>query len=107
MIAHNVYFTLFDNSAAARQTLLAACWKYLSIHPGIVYFACGTLAEDHVRSVNDRDWDVGLHVVFVDKAAHDYYHDHPTHQQFVAESESNWKASRVFDTVLTSEEQAQ
>lgn len=107
MIAHNVYFTLFDNSAAARQKLLDDCWKYLSIHPGTVYFACGILAEDHVRSVNDRDWDVGLHVVFEDKAAHDYYHDHPDHQKFVAENEGNWKASRVFDTVLISKETAQ
>ena len=34
MLAHNVYFTLKDNSAAARQQLLAACNKYLSKHPG-------------------------------------------------------------------------
>jgi hypothetical protein len=39
-------------------------------------------------------------VIFADKAAHDYYHDHPDHQQFVAEMQSNWAASRVFDTWL-------
>lgn len=100
MIAHNVYFTLKDNSPAAKRALLDACAKYLTGHPGTIHLWCGTLAEDHVRDVNDRDWDVGLHVIFQDKAAHDYYHDHPNHQQFVAEMGSNWAASRVFDTWL-------
>jgi quinol monooxygenase YgiN len=100
MIAHNVYFTLIDNSEAAVQTLLAACRKYLVDHPGMVSFACGTLAVDHVRDVNDLDWDVGLHIVFTDKAAHDQYQDAPRHHQFVAESKPNWKRARVFDTVL-------
>ena len=100
MIAHNVYFTLNDNSVAAVQTLLAACRQYLVDHAGIVSFACGILAVDHARAVNDRDWDVGLHIVFTDKAAHDQYQDAPRHHQFVAESKPNWKRARVFDTVL-------
>ncbi|MCX6029338.1 MAG: Dabb family protein [Chloroflexi bacterium] len=100
MIAHNVYFTLIDNSEAAVQMLLAACQKYLVDHPGIASFACGPLAIDHARDVNDRDWDVGLHIVFTDKAAHDRYQDAPLHQQFIAESKLNWKRVRVFDTVL-------
>ena len=101
MIAHNVYFTLIDDSAAAVQTLVDACRKYLAVgHPGMVSFACGTLAADHVRDVNDRDWQVGLHIVFTDKAAHDRYQDAATHHQFVAESKPNWKRARVFDTVL-------
>ena len=49
--------------AAVRQ-LLDACQKYLVDHPGILAFACGTLAVDHVRPVNDRDFDVSLHVTF-------------------------------------------
>ena len=100
VIAHNVYFTLKDNSPEAKRALLDACHKYLSHHAGTIHFWCGVLAEDHVRDVNDRDWEVGLHVIFEDKAAHDYYHDHPDHQQFVAEMQPNWAASRVFDTWL-------
>jgi Stress responsive A/B Barrel Domain len=100
VIAHNVYFTLKDNSPESKRALLDACHKYLSHHPGTIHFWCGVLAEDHVRDVNDRDWEVGLHVIFEDKAAHDYYHDHPDHQQFVAETQPNWAASRVFDTWL-------
>jgi hypothetical protein len=100
VISHNVYFTLNDNSPAAKKTLIDACRAYLTDHPGMVSFACGTLREDHVRPVNDRDWDIGLHIVFTDKAAHDRYQASPRHHQFVAESEGNWKRARVFDTEL-------
>ena len=100
MIVHDVYFTLFDNSPAARRRLLDACRKYLVDHQGILGFACGTLAEDHARPVNDRDFDVSLHVTFADKAAHDRYHTSEAHDRFVAESESNWKQARVFDSVV-------
>ena len=100
MIAHNVYFTLKDESAEARATLLAACREYLTGHPDQVSFACGTLADGFERPVNDRDWDVSLHIVFTDKAAHDRYQDSDRHHQFVAESQSNWVRARVFDTEL-------
>ena len=76
-LAHNVFFTLQDNSAAARQRLLDGCQKHLAHHAGIVFFACGVLAEDMRREVNDRAFDVGLHIVFADQAAHDIYQDMP------------------------------
>jgi hypothetical protein len=100
MLAHNVYFALIDNSEVARQTLLDACHKYLVNHPGEMSFACGILAADHARPVNDRDWDVGLHIVFADKGAHDQYQASAAHNQFVAETRDNWKKARVFDTEL-------
>jgi hypothetical protein len=99
MLAHNVYFALKDNSPAARQRLVAACKKYLSKHPGTVFFAAGVLAEALKREVNDRDFDVGLHVIFTDQAAHDRYQDAPDHLQFIAENKDNWKKVRVFDSV--------
>ena len=71
MLAHNVYFSLTDHSAAAKEELVAACKKYLSGHPGTVFFAAGTLAEDLDRPVNDRDFDVSLQIIFKNKAAHD------------------------------------
>jgi hypothetical protein len=100
MISHDVYFTLIDNSAEARATLLAACRKYLTDHPDQISFACGTRAEGFARPVNDRDWDVSLHIVFTDKEAHDRYQDSARHHQFVAESQPNWVRARVFDTEL-------
>jgi len=97
MLAHNVFFTLTDNSPEARQNLVADCKKYLTGHPGTVFFAAGTLAAELQRPVNDRDFDVALCVVFQDQAAHDRYQDAPRHHQFIKENQHNWKSVRVFD----------
>ncbi len=98
VLAHDVYFALNDNSAAARAKLVDACKKYLSGHEGAVSFAVGTLAGEMNRPVNDREYDVSLHVYFKDKTAHDTYQDHPRHKQFIAENQANWKKVRVFDS---------
>ncbi|MFQ3593581.1 MAG: Dabb family protein [Gemmataceae bacterium] len=99
MIVHNVYFRLKDRSTEARASLVAACRKYLPGHDGIVFFACGVVCDDLAREVNDRDWDVGLHIVFTDKTAHDVYQTTPAHGQFIAENQANWDKVRVFDTL--------
>lgn len=97
LLVHNVYFALKDKSPAARDTLLAACRKYLTDHPGTEFFAVGTLA-DLDRPVNDRDFDVGLHVIFRDQAAHDAYQTHARHIQFIEENKAGWAKVRVFDS---------
>ena len=99
-LAHNVYFSLNDNSEAAKEKLVAACKKYLSGHPGAVSFAVGELAKDMKRPVNDQEFDVSLHVVFSDKAAHDTYQKSAKHLKFIAENKDNWKKVRVFDSYL-------
>jgi hypothetical protein len=101
LLAHNVYFALKDNSPEAIRTMLAACRKYLSGHPGEVFFAVGTLAAELNRPVNDRDFDVGLHIIFMDQAAHDRYQEDPRHVQFIQENQGNWKKVRVFDSVAS------
>lgn len=100
MLAHNVYFALTDASRDARDRLIAACKKYLSHHPGTVFFACGTLAQELNRPVNDRDFDVALHIIFQTQADHDRYQDAPDHHRFVEENKPNWKKVRVFDSVV-------
>jgi len=100
MLAHMVYFSLKDNSAEAKQKLVAACDKYLSKHPGEVFYGTGTRCEDLDRPVNDRDFDVALHIVFADRAAHDKYQDAPRHKQFIDENKENWKKVRVFDAEI-------
>ena len=101
MLSHDVYFALTDNSPKARQTLVDSCKKYLSKHPGEVFFAVGTLADDFKRDVNDRGFDVALHIVFQDRAAHDKYQDAERHKQFIEEGKANWKKVRVFDSYVT------
>lgn len=99
-LAHNVFFKLKDASPAKVQELIAACHKYLNVQPGILFFAAGGLCAELAREVNDRDWHVGLHLVFVDKAAHDAYQDDPMHNQFIAENKPNWAGVRVFDSLV-------
>jgi heme-degrading monooxygenase HmoA len=100
MLAHSVFFTLVDNSQQARQKLIGDCRKYLTGHPGEVFFAAGTLAAELQRPVNDQDFDVALHVVFESKAAHDRYQQAPQHLRFIEENKANWKAVRVFDAYV-------
>jgi hypothetical protein len=100
MLAHDVYFTLNDNSAAAKAQLVAACKKYLADHPGTVWFAAGTLAPELKREVNDLEFDVALHVVFKDMASHNQYQTAEKHLKFIAENKANWKKVRVFDSYL-------
>lgn len=102
MLAHNVYFTLNDASDSAKRALVDACKKYLTGHPGTAYFAVGTLCEELDRPVNDRGFDVALHMVFKTQADHDAYQDAPRHDQFIEENKSNWKTVRVFDSVVES-----
>jgi hypothetical protein len=97
MLSHIVYFTLNDNSPAAVQRMVTACKTYLTDHPGTKFFASGTLADEFQRAVNDRDFDVALHVVFTDRAAHDAYQAAPRHLKFIEENKGNWKQVRVFD----------
>jgi hypothetical protein len=98
MIVHNVFFSLHDASPAACQRLVDACHKYLSDHQGVVYFSAGRLAESLDRPVNDRQFEVALHVVFRSLADHDLYQQHPRHLQFIEEGKPNWKQVRVFDS---------
>jgi hypothetical protein len=100
MIGHNVFFQLHDNTPAARQKLLDACRRYLSGHPGEVFFAAGIRGEPFLRPVNDREWDVALHIVFKTKTDHDRYQEAVRHQRFIEENKENWKKVRVFDSVI-------
>jgi hypothetical protein len=98
VVIHDVYFSLTDNSEQAKNKLVADCKKYLTGHPGELFFAAGVLAPDFTRDVNDREFDVSLHVVFKNKAMHDDYQKAEGHLKFIAENNGNWKKVRVFDS---------
>jgi heme-degrading monooxygenase HmoA len=102
MLAHSVFFSLNDRSEAAVQRMLGACRKYLTSHPGTLFFACGTPNQELTRPVNDRDFDVALHIVFDSREAHDVYQDAPSHHQFINENKPNWRQVRVFDADVES-----
>jgi hypothetical protein len=98
-LMHNVFFTLKDRSPEAVKKLLDACKRYLTIQPGILTFSAGVRDEGLARSVNDTEWDVGLHILFKDRASHDAYQDDATHTRFVDEMKPNWAKVRVFDSL--------
>jgi hypothetical protein len=100
-LSHDVFFTLKDASPAEQDKLVAACQKYLSGHEGTLFFSVGRLVAEHQREVNDRAFQVSLHVVFKDKASHDKYQEAPRHKQFIAENSANWEKVRVFDSYVT------
>jgi Stress responsive A/B Barrel Domain len=101
MFSRDVYFSLTDNSPKAKQALVDLCKKHLSKHSGEVFFAVGTLAEDRKRGVTDCEFDVALHIVFKDLAAHDRHTDDERYKQFLEAAKPNWKKVRVFDSYVT------
>ena len=98
LIAHNVYFSLKDSSAENKKKLVESCKTYLAKLPGIVFFAAGTSSDEFNRPINDKEFDVGLHVVFKDKESYDKYEVSDPHKKFVAENKDNWQKVRVFDS---------
>lgn len=101
MLAHNVYFSLHDRSPDAIRRLLDSCRTHLANRPGVVFFACGELASECNRPVNDRDFDVSLHLVFKSVDDHEHYQKSDAeHQKFIGECKPNWAKVRVFDSVV-------
>ena len=101
LIGHMVYFKLNDATEENKKKLVEACKKYLAEHDGVVFFSAGVISDALKRDVNDREWDVALHLVFADKAAHDKYQDHPEHLKFIEENKDLWAKVRVFDSEFT------
>jgi hypothetical protein len=97
MLGHMVYFTLKDRSPVAITKMVEACQKYLTGHPGTVFFAAGTRVPDLDRPVNQTDFDVALQLVFETREAHDAYQLASRHAQFIEENKANWDRVRVFD----------
>ena len=94
MVREHIY-SLVRNRVQLRRAV-----EHITANPGIVFFTCGKREPELAREVNDRDFDVALHVVFTDRAAHDAYQNDPTHNQFIAEMKQNWAKVRVFDSLV-------
>ena len=97
MLVHSVYLSLKDSTSANIEHLLADCRTYLTDHPGMIHFSCGTLANLN-RPVNDRLFDVGVHMIFADRESHDRYQVDPRHEKFRELNNASWRQIRVYDT---------
>ncbi|RLS31729.1 MAG: Dabb family protein [Planctomycetota bacterium] len=100
MLAHSVFFRLKDRSQASIDRLVDGCREHLAGHPGEVLFAVGT-ASVYDRQVNDRDWQVALHIVFDSHASHDSYQQALRHELFIAAHAETWAQVRIFDADLS------
>jgi hypothetical protein len=101
VLTHDVFFVLADDAPETQAKLIAACHKFLTGHPGTIWFSAGPRAKEMEGEVNDRDFDVALHLVFKNKAALDAYGKSERHDQFLAEAKSLWSKVRVFDSYAT------
>ncbi len=101
MLAHNVYFLLKDRSEDAVKQMVDDSHRLLAPIPGVVFYAAGTRAPME-RPVNDRHFDVALHVVFENQEGMEAYLTHPSHVEYVDLYQGNWAAVRVFDSVVAS-----
>lgn len=101
VLTHDVFFVLADDKPETQEKLIAACHKYLTGHPGTIWFSAGPRAKEMEGEVNDRDFDVALHLVFKNKAALEAYAKSERHDQFLAEAKSLWSKVRVFDSYAT------
>ncbi|HEY2837540.1 MAG TPA: Dabb family protein [Pirellulales bacterium] len=99
-LSHNIYFSLADPTPENKQRLIEACNKYLAPHPGVLYFATGTICEEKGMFA-DRDYDVALVMTFKDRKALGVYARTPEHQRFVAETTPLFKKVRIFDADVT------
>jgi antibiotic biosynthesis monooxygenase (ABM) superfamily enzyme len=100
MLAHNVFFTLHDSSPEAKHHFVEQCYSLLADHPGMVFFAAGTLENDLRRPANDREFDVAIHIVFENMASHLAYEQSPRHLSFIEQNKAAWQEVRVFDSRL-------
>lgn len=82
MFSHVVMFWTDPAQPNAADELIAGANQYLRDIPGVVFFHVGKMVPSH-RPVVEQSYQVGLNVVFKDKAAQDAYQDHPAHVEFV------------------------
>ena len=82
MFSHVVIFWIKPDVPDASERLLAGAEKYLRPCPGVMHYHCGQMAGSH-RDVVEQSYQVGLNLVFEDRAAQDTYQDHPLHVEFV------------------------
>ena len=80
--SHIVIFWTDPSNPGATDELIAGAENYLKPIPGVLHYHIGKMAPSH-RPVVDQSYQVGLNLVFPDKATQDAYQVHPMHLEFV------------------------
>lgn len=82
MFSHIVIFWTDPTRPEAPDELIAGANRYLRTIPGVLHFHVGKMVSSP-RPVVQQSYQVGLNLIFADKAAHDAYQTHPQHVEFV------------------------
>jgi len=97
MFSHVVIFWTKPELPEAADALIAGAEKYLRPIPFAQSFHLGRMVPSH-RPVVDQSYQVGLHLLFEDKAAEAAYQVHPLHVEFVEKVfKPNCARATIFD----------
>ncbi|HQE26679.1 MAG TPA: Dabb family protein [Phycisphaerae bacterium] len=95
---HCVFFSCKPETADADiEAQIADAQNLLGHIPTVRLVRSGRRDATMQRDVNVKDYDIGLTVLFDDKAGLQTYADHPLHLEYVGKYKQNWAAFRVFD----------
>ncbi|MDM8008214.1 MAG: Dabb family protein [Phycisphaerae bacterium] len=95
---HCVFFTLKpDTPESEIDAQIAGGQELLAGIPTVRRLETGRRDETMNRDVSVTDFDLGLVVLFDDKAGHDVYADHPLHLEYIKRYKPQWAGIRVFD----------
>ena len=97
MLSHVVIFWTKPEIPGAAEALIAGAEKYLRPIPLAQGMHIGRMVPSH-RDVVDQSYQVGLHLLFADKAAEEAYQVHPLHLDFVEKAfKPNCQRATIFD----------
>jgi len=95
---HCVFFTLKPGTAKPEiDAQVAGGQELLANIPTVRHLETGRRDETMSRDVSVTDFDLGLVVLFDNKAGHDVYADHPLHLEYIKRHKAHWARIRVFD----------
>ena len=100
MFVHAVYFWLRSDLTTAETGQMDRGLESLRGIDTVDHGYVGVPAATS-RPVIERSYSRALIVIFADRAAHDAYQVHPTHDRFRDECGTFWTEVRIFDTEAT------
>ncbi|HPD31021.1 MAG TPA: Dabb family protein [Phycisphaerae bacterium] len=95
---HCVFFTLKPGTPQSQiDAQVVGGRELLARIPTVRRLETGRRDETMCREVSVTDFDLGLVILFDDKAGHDVYADHPLHLEYIKRHKARWARIRVFD----------
>lgn len=94
-LLHAVYFDLAEG--VDEEQFMRECRERLAPIPGVRSVEVAERGTEFTRPENAIEFDVALLVVLEDRAAHDGYQVHPSHQALVAEWRARIVRLAIFD----------